>query len=50
MDQQVIDILKWIGLGIGWPLSTYITYYIGKKSKHDDIQIMKRHDFAEQIA
>lgn len=49
-DQQVIDTLKWFGLGIGWLVSAYVTYRIGRRTKHDDIQIVKRHTFAEQIA
>lgn len=50
LDQQTIETLKWFGVGIGWLISTYITYRIGRKAKHDDIQIGKRHAFAEQLS
>lgn len=50
LDQQTLDTLKWFGVGIGWLISTYITYRIGRKTKHDDIQIGKRHVFAEQLS
>lgn len=50
IDPQTIDILKWLGVGFGWLISTYITYFIGRKAKHDDIQIGKRYAFAEQLS
>jgi len=50
LDPQTIDILKWFGLGIGWLITTYVTYRIGRRVKHDDIQIRKRHNFAEQLS
>lgn len=49
LDQNTMELIKWFGGGFAWLLSMYITYVFGKKSKHDDIQIKKRHDFAEQI-
>jgi hypothetical protein len=50
LDPQTLDTLKWFGVGIGWLISAYITYRIGRKTKHDDIQIGRRHDFAEQLS
>lgn len=50
LDPQTLDTLKWFSVGIGWLISTYITYRIGRKTKHDDIQIGKRHAFAEQLS
>lgn len=50
LDPQTLDTLKWFGVGIGWLISAYITYRIGRKTKHDDIQIGKRHAFAEQLS
>jgi hypothetical protein len=50
LDQQAIDFLKWIGVGVGWIISTYVTYRIARRSKHDDIHIGKRHNYAEQIS
>lgn len=51
IDSQKLDtLLKWFGVGIGWLISTYITYRIGRKTKHDDMQIGKRYSFAEQLS
>jgi hypothetical protein len=50
LDPQTIETLKWFGLGIGWLITTYVTYRIGRRVKHDDIQIGKRHNFAEQLS
>lgn len=50
LDPQTLDTMKWLGVGIGWLISVYITYRIGRRTKHDDIQIGKRHVFAEQLS
>lgn len=50
LDSQTLETLKWFGLGIGWMISTYVTYRIGRRAKHDDIQIEKRHNFSEQLS
>lgn len=50
LDPQTIETLKWFGLGIGWLITTYVTYRIGRRAKYDDIQIGRRHNFAEQLS
>jgi hypothetical protein len=46
MDDNIIEIGKWIGGGVAWILSISITYRLGRKSKIDDIRINKLHEYA----
>ncbi|MGC2423088.1 MAG: hypothetical protein WA666_01885 [Nitrospirota bacterium] len=47
---KIISAGKWVGGVIGWIITNVFTYRRGRKAKIDDIQITKRHQFAEQIA
>jgi hypothetical protein len=49
MDDNIIEIGKWIGGGVAWILSISITYRLGRKSKIDDIRINKLHEYAQII-
>ena len=40
----------WIALVLGWIISVYVTYKIGKRQNVDNIHIKKRYEFSEQIA
>ncbi|MCL2308647.1 MAG: hypothetical protein FWC42_00015 [Proteobacteria bacterium] len=50
LDSQTLDALKWLGAGIGWLASAYISYRIGRRAKIDDIQIEKRQTFVDQLS
>jgi hypothetical protein len=40
----------WIALALGWAISIYVTYKIGRRQNVDNIHIKKRNEFSEQIA
>lgn len=45
-----MEIGKWVLGGLAWLISVIITYYIGKKSKVDDIRLKKTYEIAEEVA
>lgn len=50
MNPQLFDALKLLAVGAGALIMALVGFFVGRKSKHDDIQIGKRHSFAEGLS